>query len=149
MAKRNEFSLGEFFLTLMFGKHIGHSPEELASPTYNYQKRQNKLVLSGSLIGALFGGAMLYFITKGNVALGVALAFVMLRSSNWYMTASASDAIFDSLFERINLQSNWLHCRLTGIENRLAPAGQESSQTLWQEHPMQLDDAYRSYPEKA
>ena len=33
--------------------------------------------------------------------------------------AMQADAVFDSLWERINLQSRWLDVRLSAIENRL------------------------------
>ena len=36
---------------------------------------------------------------------------------------AASDAIFDSLFERINAQSAWLHTRLNEIESNTSKGG--------------------------
>jgi hypothetical protein len=146
MAARKTFSFSDWLLRLLLGHQIGDTPEEAQSPTHNYQKRQNKLVASTGLIPVLFYGTVLYFIARENAALGIAFSFVFLRASIFHTTASASDAIFDSLFERINLQSLWLDHRLNGVETHIRPSDKMPSQSNWE--PIDLEEAYYDYPEK-
>lgn len=65
-----------------------------------------------------------------------------------YCIASVSDAIFDSLNERVNIQSSWLHTRLSVVEERL---GARSGQEQWLNDAVPTNDPahyFESYPEK-
>ncbi|HEX7971655.1 MAG TPA: hypothetical protein VF501_05490 [Thiobacillus sp.] len=134
----------------MFG---GKEPDS-KSPTFNYQRRQTKLVSSVSLLSSAVLIGVVYYVAKYNLAAGIAVAFAALYSKMHYVAAASSDAVFDSLWERINLQSRWLDVRLRCLEidvNRGKPdAGDEIAQEAWQReaHEQQLSDAWHMYPEK-
>jgi hypothetical protein len=111
-------SLGEWVSNLIFGKMVGETEEEQRSPTWSYQRRQNKLVSSASLLSFGWWTAVVWLTSSQNIAIGITVAFAILLQRNWYFVASSSDALFDSINERINLQSAWLEVRLDIIEHR-------------------------------
>jgi hypothetical protein len=128
---------------LLFGKEN--------SPTYSYQNRQSKLVFSGSLPAA-FWIAVVWFAASQSLVAGLVVAFRVFYFKIHFVAAVASDAVFDSLWERINLQSRWLDFRLTQIDGQLNWEGRpgRSGQELWGDHAFegQLSDAWSHYPEK-
>jgi hypothetical protein len=80
------------------------------------------------------------------------LAFAILYIKIHFTSAASSDAIFDSLWERINLQSKWLDFRMTYLERQVRGSKNEKSgQQAWKENEAyegQLSDAWHTYPEK-
>ena len=130
---------------------LGKNPDE-SSPTYTYQRRQTKLIFS-SAIPALFWVGLIAYTLNENLTYGLTLAFAVLYAKLHFTTAASADAIFDSLWERINLQSRWLNSRLTHLEDVMKAQGKERpwGQQLWAENESydgQLNDAWNSYPEK-
>lgn len=137
------------FADMLFGK----APDP-KSPTLSYQRRQTKLVSSASLLLSAVWIAVVYFVAATNLAAGLAVAFAVLYSKLHFVAAASTDAMFDSLWERINLQSRWLDVRLRCLEidiNQGKPdARNEMAQEAWQRyaHEEQLSDAWYMYPEK-
>jgi hypothetical protein len=65
----------------------------------------------------------------------------------FYGVAAGFDALYDSLFERINIQSSWLDVRLAVLERA---AGARSGQDIWRADGVPTSDLshyYESYPE--
>lgn len=131
----------------------GKEPDS-KSPTFNYQRRQTKLVSSVGLLSSAVLIAVVFYVAKYDLAAGIAVAFAVLYIKMHYVAAASSDALFDSLWERINLQSHWLDVRLRCLEidiNRGKPdAEDEIAQEAWQRkaYEEQLSDAWHMYPEK-
>jgi hypothetical protein len=136
-------SLGNLVINLLFGRQVGDTKEEQASPTYRYQKRQNKLVTLG---GLLVGGGccvVVWITSKESLAAGMTVSFGLLVAVVVRGIAAASDAVFDSLFERINAQSAWLHTRLNEIESNVSRDGSLKGQERWQHYDASMgDDAH-------
>jgi hypothetical protein len=65
-----------------------------------------------------------------------------------YGIATMADAVFDSLHERLNMQSEWLDIRLRALENHEDPL--RSGQLLWQLNGIPTDNLmhyHSSFPE--
>ena len=139
---------------MKFIEIFGGKEPDPKSSTFNYQRRQTKLVFSGGLLSSAVLIAVVYFVAKYNLAAGIVVAFAVLYIKMHYVAAASSDAMFDSLWERINLQSRWLDVRLRCLEidvNRGKPdAGDEIAQEAWQReaYDEQLSDAWHMYQEK-
>jgi hypothetical protein len=140
---------------LIFGK----APDE-NSPTEAYQSRQSSLVFSAALPAMFWTGLVGYELSQ-SIEHGLTLAFFILYIKIHYAAATSSDAVFDSLWERINLQSKWLDFRLTFLEQIQSPLTVRDNQT--QEHQLpraqkcwreaeaykgQLSECWSHYPEK-
>lgn len=121
------------------------------SATYSYQSRQTKLV-SSSNISAVFWIGLVWYTSTQSLTNAFVLAFAILYIIIHYVAAVSSDSIFDSLWERINLQSKWLDFRMTYLEQQLRGAKKEmSAQPLWEANEAfegQLSAAWEIYPEK-
>lgn len=142
-------SFGNLIVDLLLGKQIGDSKKERASPTYRYQQRQNKLVILTGLLVLGLCCFIVWSVSKESLAAGIAVSFGLLAALIVRGIAAASDAIFDSLFERINVQSAWLHARLSEIEANSSKDGVPRSQERWQHSNESMhDDAhYYTSPE--
>jgi len=130
---------------------IGTDPPAEAT-TYNYQRRQSALVQSMSLLAAAFWIALVYFAAKESLAAGLAMAFAALYYKVHTVASMSSDAVFDSLWERTNLQSQYFDVRLRTIEAKLdvvagrnLPLGFGSNDD---DYTGELQDAYHDYPER-
>lgn len=149
MSNKSDFSI----ISLLFG-----APPKEGSPTESYQRRQNKLVQSGSPIAMIFWTSIVYTASSKNIAIGIAAAFFIIYFKLFYCIAASSDAIFDSIWERLNLQSKWLDFRLHHIESKLdqrsevaasQDAGYQSGRAYWDEHfNIDLNESYYDYPER-
>lgn len=131
---------------------LGKQPDE-KSPTYNYQRRQSALVQSMSMLPALFWVALVAYAAKESMSIGVTIAFAVLYYKIHFAAASASDAVFDSLWERVNLQSQYFDVRLQSMDSKLdsiAGKGWPPGHYLLDEtYPGNLVDAFSSYPERS
>ncbi len=132
---------------------LGKAPDT-NSPVHAYQSRQNKLIFSGSILPLLFWTGVVWFAADKNIVWGLIAAFSILYGKLHYVQAAGSDAVFDSLWERINLQSKWLDFRLQAIE-ALIKTGERrenlNGQQLWQDKMAddnQLPEAWHNYPER-
>ena len=108
-----------------------------------YQARVTKFVWAGNIYGTV-GLIALFFLQAPLTAWVVYLSTLALH----YCIAAVADAIFDSLNERVNIQSSWLDRRLSVIEERV---GASSGQERWRKNATPTDDPshyYDSYPEK-
>lgn len=109
----------------------------------NYQARVSKLVWVGNIYGI---GMFIYFYFKQ--ASFEAWVIYISTLAILYGIAAAADAVFDSINERINVQSSWLHVRLGSIENHI---GAKSGQQDWKNDAMPTNDSshyYDSFPER-
>lgn len=108
-----------------------------------YQTRITKLVYAANAYLVLCPIALLYFDVS-------AIGWIVYFSTGTinYCIAAGCDAVFDSLSERTNIQSSWLHVRLTEIERAVnANSGQEA----WNENGVPTNDAehyFHNYPER-
>jgi hypothetical protein len=148
MTRRKFNWLGDLVINALFGKQIGDDEEARKSPTWRYQKRQNKLVALGGLLFVGFATLCVWEASTESTRAGITVAFVCLVFINERGLSAASDAIFDSLFERINLQSAWLDARLTEIETNTAKDGKPKAQERWLNWPIDEDAHYYSSPER-
>lgn len=99
----------------------------------HYQSRITKLVWASNiyLIGCPI--ALFYF---GSTPVGWLIYFSTATIN--YCLAAGCDAVFDSLSERVNIQSSWLEVRLSVLDQAVdARSGQEA----WREHGVPTDDA--------
>lgn len=136
-----------FLSKLLFGKN-----PETNSPTYSYQNRQSRLVFSASL-PALYWCGIVGFGIYENLGVGIFLAFSVLYGKVHYTASTSADAVFDSLWERINLQSQWLNFRLTHLEDTVKAQRKDFpwGQNLWatnESYDGRLSEAWNWYPEK-
>ena len=139
----------------LFGHQVGSSDAERQSPTYRYQQRQNKLVGMNRLINYGILTLIVWQAAEHNLAVGIAITFILLRATILGAAAAVSDAVFDSLFERINLQSEWLRTRLDALELELAERGHTRGQENWRRrvednvaYEALNDTCYWSFPER-
>ncbi len=132
---------------------IGRSAKK-GRPTERYQQRQNKLVFSASLLVSLFWIGIVYIATEKSLGAGIVTAFAILYYKIHFASAVSSDAIFDSLWERINLQSNWMESRFDSIEvniEKLMPTEvtkAQGSKIFRARGGPYIDESYFIYPEK-
>lgn len=109
----------------------------------HYQTRITKLVWASNLYLVVCPIALLYF---GSSHIGWLLYFSTATIT--YCLAAGLDAVFDSLSERVNVQSSWLDIRLSVLEHAVnAKSGQEA----WRTNATSTDDAqhyFYSYPEQ-
>lgn len=144
-------SISDFLIDAVFGKQVSDNAEQRKNPTFNYRRRMNKFVALG---GAFWWGAGLttiWFSLQHDLKIGIVVAIGYLSLTLLVAIGAASDAIFDSLHERINLQSQWLNVRLSAIEDHLAISTDLRGETLWQAHSENrdtLDEAYHRWPER-
>lgn len=108
-----------------------------------YQHRISKLVWAANIYGVLGAFGIWYSSLP-------ALAWLVLASTITvlYAVAAGFDAVFDSLNERINIQSAWLDARLSVLEKA---TGASSGQAKWAEHGVPTDDSehyFHVYPER-
>jgi hypothetical protein len=125
-------SIGELVIEILFNRQVEDTEEARKSPTFRYQRRQNKLVAVSGLLFLGIATLCVWGAASQSLAAGITLAFAFLVLIHTRALAAASDAIFDSLFERINLQSTWLHVRLNQIESNTEKDGKLKSQQRWQ-----------------
>jgi hypothetical protein len=149
MARQMSSWIGDFIVNLLFGRQVNDDDEAQKSPTWRYQKRQNKLVVVGGLLVLGFASFCVWGASSQSVRLGITVSFAFMVALNVWALSAASDAIFDSLFERINLQSAWLHARLTEIESNTSKDGRLRGQRRWEKYGSEDDDAhYYTCPER-
>jgi hypothetical protein len=129
---RKSGSLFDLVLTAVFGKLVRDDEAARKSPTWRYHKRRNKLVVLNSLVILALATVCVWGAASRDMALGIAVGFAFLWALNVYALAAASDALLVSLFERINLQSTWLHARLTEIEVNTSKDGKLKGQERWE-----------------
>ena len=109
----------------------------------NYQERVSKLIWVGNLY-MIIGFFTLYSKDAPIIAWVVFLSTLVII----YCMAVLSDAIFDSLSERINIQSTWLDKRLESIE---LSVGSTKGQEKWNAEAIPTNDKehyFYNYPEK-
>lgn len=119
---------------LLFGDQVGDSEDERKSLPWRYQQRRNRVAV---LLGLVMLGLATFFVWEAagdNPRSGITVAFVLLIMFIVYSLREASDAIFNSIFERINLQSSWLHTRLDEIESNTSKDGKLKAQRRWQHY---------------
>jgi hypothetical protein len=148
MTRRKSDWFGDMIVTLLVGRQVGDDEQAKRSPTWRYQKRQNRLVAIGGLLFLGFAAVGVWVASGQSIRLGITLGFAFTVAMNAYALSAASDAVFDSLFERINLQSAWLHARLTEIESNTAKDGKARAQERWQSWPLDDDHHYYTWPER-
>jgi hypothetical protein len=93
------------------------------------------------VVGAL---AALFYYDLGRLALFIFGSVCVLL----YCVAALADAVFDSLSERVNIQSPWLDVRL-GVLEKAARA--DSGPMTWMREVMPTDDPshyFRAFPEQ-
>jgi hypothetical protein len=148
MARQRSSRLGGLVLDLLFGKQVDEDDYEAQkSPTWRYQKRKNKLAFLSGLLAVGFMGWGVWEASGDSIRSGITVAFVILVLLNVYALTTAADALFESLSERINLQSAWLHARLTWIESNTAKDGKLRAQALWERDEVAESTHYSSCPE--
>ena len=109
----------------------------------HYQTRITKLVWASNIYLIVCPLALLY-LDSSQVGW---LVYFSTATIN-YCLAAGLDAAFDSLIERVNIQSSWLDVRLSVLE-RAANAG--SGQDAWRSCGVPTDDTehyFYSYPER-
>jgi hypothetical protein len=148
MARRKK-GFGNLVADILFGEQVGDDEEARKSPTWRYQKRQNKLLVHLSLLWVGFAAFCIWEAATESTRAGITVSFVFLVFLMFRAVAAALDAIFDSLFERINLQSAWLETRLTMIESNTAKDGKLRAQQLWQSAGLDESDYYYTCPERS
>lgn len=108
----------------------------------HYQKRMEKFLAIGFGYGIF---AVISFWTEGtNVEQWIFFSTLAILAS----LAAAFDALYDSLQERINIQSSWLDMRLIVLENAVQA---KSGQSAWQMKAIPTDDPtyyWSHFPEK-
>ncbi len=109
----------------------------------HYQHRVTKLVWAGNIYSVVCPIALLYF---GSTVVGwIVYASTMILH---YSLAAGLDALFDSLSERVNIQSSWLDVRLSVLEPAVnANAGQDA----WRKNGVPTNDVqhyFYNYPER-
>jgi hypothetical protein len=104
---------------LLFGVQVGDTEKEQQNPYWRYQRRRNKLVEYSGLLHVGIPTVGVWWLSSNSIPFGIAvLFFFLVRHINEVLTTT-SDAIVESLHERINLQSCWLEARLNAIESKL------------------------------
>ncbi len=109
----------------------------------HYQRRITKVVWAGNAYTVLCPVILWYFSVS---AIGWIIYFSTLLLH--YSLAAMSDAIFDSMSERTNIQSSWLDVRLRALEKALHV---QSGQDSWRESGVPTNDPayyFSNYPEK-
>jgi hypothetical protein len=148
MARQRSGQLGRLVLDLLFGKQVEEGDYEAQKTgTRRYQKRKNKLAFLSGLLAVGFMGWCVWEASDNSIRSGITVAFVILVLLNVYALSTAADAIFESLSERINLQSAWLHARLTEIESNTAKDGKLRAQARWERHEVTESTHYSACPE--
>ena len=109
----------------------------------NYQERVSKAVwLAGAY--SMAGAVAVWYYEMGRLGWLVWLSTLAVLAC----MATLADAIFDSLSERLNIQSSWLDVRLSVLERS---SRTESGQALWLRDAMPTDDLahyYATFPEQ-
>lgn len=108
----------------------------------NYQKRMTKFVWISNIYGAICFCTLTYLKAPLTDWLVYLSAAVIL-----YALAAGLDAVFDTLSERINVQSSWLDVRLSVLESKIDA---DSGQLAWRQigTPTYDNSHYHySYPE--
>lgn len=109
----------------------------------HYQTRITKLVWAGNIYSVVCPIALLYF---GSSLIGW-LVYFSTATIN-YCLAAGLDAVFDSVSERVNIQSAWLDVRLSVLERAV---NAESGQEEWRNSGVPTNDAqhyFYRYPEQ-
>jgi hypothetical protein len=149
MTRHKSNRLGDLIVNLLFGRQVGDDDEAQKSPTWRYRKRTNKLVVVSGLLVLGFASLCVWGASGQSIPLGITVSFAFLVVLNVWALSAASDAIFDSLFERINLQSAWLHARLTEIETNTSKDGRLRAQRRWEKYATDDEDTqYNTCPER-
>src|SRR5437762_6356935 len=108
-----------------------------------YQTRVTKLVWGSNAYLIVVPIALLYF---GSPLLGWPIYFSTATIN--FCLAAGLDAVFDSLSERMNIQSSWLDVRLGVVERAV---GAESGQEAWKTEAVPTNDPahyFSAYPEQ-
>jgi hypothetical protein len=109
----------------------------------NYQDRMSKLVWFANIYGVVAAIAI-WFNQLGPLAWLIYFSALLIVWS----VAAGFDAVFDSLNERINIQSEWMHTRISTLENA---TNSDSGQEKWLKEAIPTDDPahyFHSYPER-
>jgi hypothetical protein len=149
MALKRRRTFGDLILNVLFGKLSGFDEEAIRSPTRSYQQRKDKLGAVSGLIFFGFAAAAVWLASGQSIRLGLTVGFVFLAMLTIHAITLASDAVFDSLFERINLQTAWLDARLTEIERNTSKDGTPKAQERWQRWRLDDDHHYYVWPEQS
>ena len=109
----------------------------------NYQARVTKAVWLAAAYSMVCAAAVWYY-EMGRLGWLVWLSTLVVLAC----MASLADAIFDSLSERLNIQSSWLDVRLSVLERS---SRAESGQVVWLRDAIPTDDPahyYATFPEQ-
>lgn len=104
----------------------------------HYQHRVTKLVWLSNIYSAA-GAAWLLYSQIGQIGWLVYFSTVAIL----YGLAAAADAVYDSLYERTNLQSAWLQSRLNAIESSIGVP--EPSDAAWVANAVPTSDPSHYY----
>jgi hypothetical protein len=109
----------------------------------HYQTRISKLVWASNIYLVACPIALVHY---DSTSIGW-LVYFSTATVNFCLAAGC-DAVFDSLTERLNIQSTWLQVRLSVLERAVHSS---SGQGEWRDHGVPTDDAehyYYNYPER-
>lgn len=109
----------------------------------HYQQRMTKLVVTSNVY--LVACPIAFFFTEASPT---AWLIWISTAAVLFGLAAALDAVFDSLSERINIQSAWLDVRLSVLERAV---GARSGQEAWRNQGVATDDPehyFYAYPER-
>lgn len=112
----------------------------------HYQRRVTKFIWAARAYSV---GGLLFLLFQEDVFIG---AMVLITGCViLYGMAVLSDAVFDSLNERINIQSAWLACRLDAIEQKSSIRIEETGQVRWITNGVPTDHSnyyFDTFPER-